>query len=345
MNREETMKTIHHLKNQIKNGWSVLIWVMVVVFLLSGCVDKKPKVYQVGIICGADFFLPVIDGFRSKMTELGFVEGKNIYYDVQAFNTNPVRERQAVEKFVSDKVDLIFSVPTEASVAAQTAIRGTDIPLVFAYAGLEGTDLVDSVRKPGRNTTGLRFPGPETINKRLELLLQFAPWIKRVWIGYDKNYPNAVPTLNTLRPLSVAKGVTLVEVPAGTIKEIEADLAQRSKQADLGLDAIILMPDTFNHSPAGWGVIRTFAAEHQIPICGSFLYTVKQGALFGNANDLFIVGELTAPLVKKVLNGMQAGSIPVVTPVQQLIINYKVAQEMELTVPESLLNMATQIIR
>ena len=159
---------------------------------------------------------------------------------------------------------------------------------------------MDSVRKPGRNTTGLRFPGPETISKRLELLLEFLPWVKRVWIGYDKNYPNTAATLETLRPLSVSKGITLIEVPAESIEDIKADLAHREKRKDMGLDAIILMPDTFNHSPAGWGVIRTFAAEHKIPICGSFLYTVEQGALFGNANDIFKAGELIATLAKKI---------------------------------------------
>ena len=139
--------------------------------------------------------------------------------------------------------------------------------------------------------------------------------------------------------------MTLIEVPVDTIKDIEADLAQRSTAADTGIDAIILMPDTFNHSPAGWKAIRSFAAAHNIPIGGSFLYSVEQGALFGNANDLFKVGELTAPLASKVLHGMPAGSIPVVTPEPVLIINYSVAQKLGMAVPEGLLNMASQIIR
>jgi len=324
---------------------SVLCGAVIAVLVLSACVDNKPKTYRVGVLCAADFFLPVIEGLKSKLTELGFVEGTNIMYDVQMYNAAPAGERIAAGKFVHDKVDLIFAVPTEASVIAQAAIKGTNIPLVFAYAGIEGTNLVDSVRKPGRNTTGLRFPGPEMISKRLELIMKFAPGARRIWIGYDKNYPNTAPTLNTLRPLALSKGITLVEVSAVSINEIKDDLAQRARQKDPGMDAIILMPDTFNHSPAGWEAIRNFASKHKIPISGSFLYTVEQGALFGNANDLFVVGELTAPLVNKVLNGMPAGEIPVVTPEQQLLINYKVSQELGLTVPKSLLRMATQIIR
>lgn len=332
-------------KTKIVTCWWLILGAMVVGLLVGACEEEKPKVYRVGVICGADFFLPVIDGFKAKMTSLGFAEGENIIYDVQAFNNNPDEERRAADKFVSEKVDLIFATPTQPSIKAHVAIKGTDIPLVFSYAGLEGTGLVDSVSKPGGNTTGLRFPGPEQICKRLELLLEFIPGAKRVWIGYDKNYPTAVSTLDALRTLALSSEVTLIEVPADTIKDIEADLAQRATAADTGIDAIILMPDTFNHSPAGWEAIRTFAAAHTIPIGGSFLYSVEQGALFGNANNLFKVGELTAPLASKVLHGMPAGSIPVVTPEPVLIINYSVAQKLGMAVPEGLLNMASQIIR
>jgi putative ABC transport system substrate-binding protein len=302
-------------------------------------------VYRVGIISGTDAFLSIADGFKAGMAELGYVEDENIVYDVQQLNADPAGELQAAKKFVEDKVDLIFTYPTEPSVAAQTATQGTDIPVVFAYAGIEGSTLVESVREPGGNITGVRFPGPEQINKRLEILLELAPGVKRVWIGYDKNYPNTAPALEALRPLAASRGITLVEVPATTIEELEADLAARAASADLGLDAIILMPDTFNHSPAGWGVIQKFAVEHKVLLCGSFLYTVEAGAVFGNANDLFKVGELAAPIADKILKGTPAGTIPVVTPEQDLWINYKVAQELGLTVPEGLLNMAAEIIR
>jgi putative tryptophan/tyrosine transport system substrate-binding protein len=323
----------------------LILGAIVCALLISGCTDKKSKVFRIGVICGADFFLPVIDGCKAKMTELGFVEGQNIIYDVQSFNVDPDGERRAAEKFVNEKVDLLFTTPTQPSIKAHNAIKGTDVPLVFCYAGIEDTHLVESVPNPGGNTTGLRFPGPEQICKRLELLLEFIPGTKCVWIGYDKHYPTAVPALKALRRLASSRGVTLVEVPVDTIMEIEADLARRTKAKAPGIDAIILMPDTINHSPVGWTAIRRFAAVHGIPIGGSFLYSVEQGALFGNANDLFHVGELTAPLVSKVLQGMSAGSIPVVTPEPQLIINYQVAHDLGIEIPESLQNMATQIIR
>ncbi len=160
---------------------------------------------------------------------------------------------------------MIFTFPTEPSVTAQAATQGTNIPVVFAYAGIEGSTLVKSVREPGGSITGVRFPGPEQISKRLELMLEIAPSVKRVWIGYDKNYPNTAPALAALRPLALSENVTLVEVPAATLEELKADLEARNKSADIGIDAIILMPDIFNHHPDGWAAINKFAAEYLFP--------------------------------------------------------------------------------
>ncbi len=339
------MKGNNNSQNRTGNWWTILTLVVVFALLLSGCGAKKPKVYRVGILGGGSF-IDTSNGFRAKMTELGYVEGQNIVYDLQDVSMDPAEEQQrAAEKLVDDKVDLIFSFTTPAVLAAQAATQGTDIPVVFAYVVIEGCDLVKSVREPGGNITGVRDPGPELVSKRLEILLELAPRVKRVWIGYDKNEPNNVPALEALRPLASSKGVTLVEVPATTLEEIEADLAARAESADIGLDAIILMPDAFSHSPEGLALLSQFAAEHKVPLGGSLLYTVEQGAVFGNASDLFKVGELAAPLADKILKGIPAGTIPVVTPEQDLWINYKVAQELGLTVPEGLLSMATEIIR
>jgi putative ABC transport system substrate-binding protein len=246
---------------------------------------------------------------------------------------------------VDDKVDLIFAFPTPPTVAAYAATQGTDIPVVFAMSSLEGLDLVESVREPGGNMTGVRYPGPEMISKRLEILIEMAPQVKRVWIGYDKSHPNTAPALEVLRPAASSLGVTLVEVPAATLEDMEADLAARAAAADLGLDAIVTMNDGFNQGPAGWALLSQFATEHKVPLAGGVLSTVQSGAVVGNSPSLTNVGELAAPLADKIFKGTSPGTIPVVSPEQELYINYKTAQELGLTVPDGLLDMATEIVR
>jgi putative ABC transport system substrate-binding protein len=201
------------------------------------------------------------------------------------------------------------------------------------------------VRQPGGNITGVRYPGPEQTSRRLEILVEMAPQVERLWVGYQADNPNTPMALEALHSVAPGLGVTLVEVPATTLEELQADLAARAALDDPGVDGLILMPDGLSNSPEGEAMFLQFAAEHKIPLAGSFPYTVEQGAVFGNANVLSKVGEQAAPLADKIFRGTQAGTIPVVTPDQDLWINYKVAQELGLAVPEGLLSLATEIIR
>jgi putative ABC transport system substrate-binding protein len=347
--KENTMLGHYNSQNKRRSGWTILIGVVIMSLLLSGCGGaQKPKVYRVGVLrYPAGPFDVIADGFKAQMTELGYVEGKNIVYDyLEVPLTATQAEAQLVaKKFVDAKVDLIFVYPTPPTVAAYAATQGTKIPVVFAMSSLEGLGLVKSVREPGGNMTGVRYPGPEMISKRLEILVEMAPKVKRVWIGYDKNSPNTAPTLEVLRPAALSLGVTLVEVPATTMEELGADLAARAKSADLGLDAIIIMNDLLNQGPEGYALLVKFAKEHKVPLCAGVLSSVQQGAVMGNSPDLVGVGKLAAPLADKILKGTQVGTIPVVTPEQELYINYKLAQELGLTVPEGLLRQAATIIR
>ncbi len=339
MNRDK--RCLHHRPH---HGRWVLLGIVFTGLLMTGCSEPPPRAYRVGVVCGADLFLPVIDGMKAEMNALGYVEGENILYDVRTFNDDREGEGRAAAAFVAGGVDVIVAMPTQPSVEAHKAIQGTDIPLVFAYAGIEGTGLMQSVPEPGGNVTGVRFPGPEQTCKRLELLQAFLPEARRVWIGYDRNYPTIDPSLEALRPLAASLDVILIEVPVTTLKELEEDLAERAGVQDPGMDAIMLMPDTINHSSEGWEAILTFSKRRNVPIGGSFFYTVVQGALYCNGNEMVTVGELTAPLISKVLSGIPAGSIPVVSPEQVLSINYDVAGALGITVPEGLMNMATRIV-
>jgi putative tryptophan/tyrosine transport system substrate-binding protein len=333
----------HHFQSKIYRALILLAGIVAAALLLGGC--ATPKVYRVGILTSNPSFAAIGNGFKDQMTKLGYIENKNITYITQNANPDPEDRQLQAKKLVDDKVDLIFTSGSEDTVAAQAGTQGTNVPVVFSYGQLEGTNLVKSVREPGGNMTGVRYPGPEMISKRLEILLKIVPTVKRVWIGYNKNGPNTATALEALRPAAAALGVTLVEVPATKQEELGADLAARAQAADPGMDAIITMPDSFNTSADGFAAISKFATEHKLPVAGGFANMAKQGALFVNSTDLANVGSLAAPLADKVLKGTQIGTIPVVTPEQTLLINYKVAQALGLTVPDGLLKQATEIIR
>jgi len=338
------------MNNQIStltriNWLTTLFLVVVISVLVSGCGAEEPKVYKVGILNGFAPFGDIAEGFKAGMAELGYVEGENIIYDMQVSNFDPAEEAQIVKQFVADDVDLIFAFATEGALSAKTGTAGTDIPVVFAFAVLEGNDLIDNVRQPGGNVTGVRFPGPNLSVKRFEILHDMAPNIEEVGIIYNVNYPANKSQLDELHPVLSSMGVSVVEVPVTSVVDIEADLQARSVSDDIGMDAILIITDDLSQSPDGWPLISQFAADHNIPIAGSAAFEADTGAVLSYIPDSFATGQLAAPTADKILKGTPAGEIPVITPEAALRINYALAQSLGLSLDEGLLSQAAEIIR
>ncbi len=329
---------------QIPRG-RIVAGLVLAVLVSAGCSPQTPKVYHIGIISGSDGYAGSIDGFKARMAELGYAEGKNVIYDEHRLNNDRAGETRVARTFVADRVDLIYAINTEPALAAKAARGDLPIPILFSGGTIEGTGLVVSLREPGKDISGVRFAGRDVIVQRLELLLEIAPRVRRLWTVFDPDYPSIPAALDALRETAAARGITVVEVRAKTPEAVQADLQARAQLSDGDIDAMLMLPDVVTHVPATWEAIRRYAKEHRIPIAGSARYTVEQGALFGNADDAVKTGRLVAPMANKVLRGMPAGTLPVVTPDSDIWINYKVAQELGLTVPEGLLKQATGIIR
>ncbi len=323
----------------------LLAFVTVLPLLLSGCCAEEPEVYRVGILSGLSFAVDAVDGFKAGIEELGYVEGQNIFYDVQSTEFDMAAYRGIVDGFVADEVDLIFVFPTEASQEAKAATQGTDIPVVFSVANIEGTGLVDSVREPGGNMTGVRYPGPDIALKRFEIMCQLAPEATRMVVPYQRGYPIVDSQLEILHPTAEAAGVTLIEAPVDDAAELEDFLQAQAEGDDIGVDAILIIPEPLGVTPDPFLVMARFATEHQIPIGGAIMEVEGYGAVFDVGIDHFKTGEQAAPLADKILQGTPAGTIPLVSSESYLIINTKVAQDLGVTVPEILLAQAVKVIR
>jgi putative ABC transport system substrate-binding protein len=334
-----------HSQNRVWNWRTTFILIAVLALLLSSCCQQKPKVYRVGILCGLSFAVDAVDGFKAGMTELGYVEGENIVYDVQSTEFDMAAYRSVLQGFVADEVDLIFVFPTEASMEAKAATAGTDIPVIFCVANIEGTGLVDSLREPGGNVTGVRYPGPDIALKRFEVMRELAPEATRMLVPYQRGYPIVESQLEVLYPAAEAVGITLIEAPVDDAAELEAVLQAQVQSDDIGIDAILIIAEPLGVTPDPFLVMARFAAEHKIPIGGALMEMEGYSSLFDVGIDHFKTGEQAAPLADKILKGAPAGAIPVVSSESYLKLNYRLAQEFGLTVPESLLAQAVEVIR
>lgn len=336
-------KTLHYSS---MGGFVRLALVLLAALVLMGCGGPaQPRVYRVGILSGLDFFADTATGFKEQMTALGYVEGKNIVYQESKTNFDMAMYRSTLDKFVQDKVDLIFVFPTEASLEAKVATAGTNIPVVFANAAIEGVGLVNSVREPGGNVTGVRYPGPDLSVKRLEVLLAIAPQAKRVWVTYLKDYPIVAPELEVLRPAAASLGVELIEAPATSVADIQQELEARAKSADSGVDAILIIPEPLTVTPDSFEVMAKFAAQQHVPVGGALVSSGGYDSIFGVSTDNVAVGKQAALTADKILKGVKPSEIPVASAENYLQINYKAAQQLGLTVPEGLLAQAEQVIR
>jgi putative ABC transport system substrate-binding protein len=325
-----------------RRGPAVFVCAVLVILLLCSC-SSKPKVYHVGILTALQYFYSTADGFKKKMAELGYAEGTNIIYDIRKTPAEGDEEiQQIIKKFIDDKADLIVVSPTKVALKAKAATRGTKIPVVFASAFIEGNDLIENVRQPGGNITGVRWPsGGEFEAKSLEILHEILPQVKRVWITYQEDYPGISEQLETLSAAAGSTGITLVRVPVKTVEGIQADLKKREKPRDTGMDAILLMSEPLGSSENGFAAISKFAIAHRIPVVG----IQSDTTIFSYAPDPLKSGGQAAYLSDKILKGTQAGSIPILTVENSLVIFYKVIKNLGLSVSEATLSKADSIVR
>ncbi len=301
------------------------------------------KVYHVGVLNGLETFASTTDGFKKKMTELGYVEGVNVVYDVQKGKA-PVGNQAILNKFVQDKVDLIFTFPTEATVEAKEATQGTNIPVISVGAYIESPGLIETLQHPGGNITGVRFPIAEIAARRLEVLHQLAPKATRVMIPVLKDYPTIAPSMANIIPLAETLHLKLIEVPFSNPGEVISYLKEHGDAKDIGFDAILLIPQPLAGIPAFIYPIYDFANIHNIPLGGAVDPKSPQ-SLFNLLPDIPQMGQLAAPLADKIFRGTSPGNIPMVTPELLLEINYKAVTKLGLTVDEALLNTAYKIDR
>lgn len=331
-----------------KRNWVVVgILLAALAALLSGCGgDDTPDMYRVGVLSGVDAFSSTIDGFQAEMAELGYTEGENIAYDVQAAGGDGEKMKEIAAQFVADEVDLILTTTTGGVKAAKAATADTGIPVVFTIVvDPVGGGVVDDLRQPGGNITGVSRPLSGFLSKRVEILLQIAPHVERLWVPYDPDYSTVGVSLPAVREAAASLGVELIETTVSSPEAVLAEIDRLSAMEDPGFDAIQIMPDTAVQNAESWQAILAFANERGLPIVANVVSQVREGALFTISDDNVETGRVAAPMADKILKGTDPGTIPVAFGDPLLFINHKVAEALGLTVGDGLLRQAYEVIR
>ena len=315
----------------------VLMFCLMICMLatLVACNDDKTTI---GIIQFDEH--PALDktteGFIAALADEGFVDGKNIKIDFKSASGDPANAETIADQFVNEKKSLIFAIATPA---AQSAAQKTqDIPIVVAaVTNPENSGIVDSNEKPGGNVTGVSDLTP--VVEQVDLLLELLPNTKKVAIMYTNSEDNSRYQAELAKKALDALGILWVDASVSDISQI-----QQVTESLVGkVDAIYIPTD--NSIAKGISTITMVASEHGIPCVVGEEGMVNGGGLATIGIDYYNIGYLAGKQAAKILRGE---SVPADMPIEylgederEIVINKKVADELGITIPESLLSKAT----
>jgi putative ABC transport system substrate-binding protein len=280
-------------------------------------------------------FSDIASGLKQGLREQGYPEVDMV--EARTSRGDDASAREAVEQLIAQRVTVLFVIGSNLAQVARDTARA--LPIVFITPGDPvAAGLVTSLARPGRNMTALTFEYPELSAKRLELLRELAPRIRRVLVLYDPRDASPRQGAAAARSAAGALGFSLVEVQVRNAQEI-ADGLKRLDETDalLGIPGGI----TSSHYEAMIGA----ANSRQRP---SILFThspsTRDALLTYGASDIEVARQAARALVK-IFKGANAGDLAVERPAKlTLVVNLRIAKTLGITVPPRLLVRADQVI-
>jgi putative ABC transport system substrate-binding protein len=315
---------------------SALIAVLLSVPLAAA---EDAGIHRIGVILQGGPWYDVVDGLREGLIRSGLVEGRQFALSIRDAGGDLAEAEQAARDFERQKVDLIYTASTSVSRAAK---RTTErVPIVF----VAGTDpvamnLVDSIPRPGGRLTGVHTPVTYVTGKRLELLREIVPDLRRVVTFYNPGNAAAAQFANEARTAAHSLRLDFIERHVASVEALKTALqAFKAGDADAYFAASDAMLDREVHS------VIEMANARKLPTMFYQQRAVVDGGLASYSPDFIEVGRLSATYVRRVL----AGTSPADLPVEQMdrlifVVNLKTAKRIGLSIPESILVRADKVI-
>jgi ABC-type uncharacterized transport system substrate-binding protein len=278
--------------------------------------------------------------FRRGMEELGYVEGRNVRYDHRWSRADKERLPALAGELVALKPDVIVSGASNATLALKRATAS--IPIVTT----SGSDpvavgLVQSLRQPGGNITGMTSMSSELTGKRLDLVRLLVPRPSRVAILWDEGNPGSRLAVDEAATAAKALGLVMRGVPVRGPDELDAILAALAKDrvAAVGMTTSALF---LSHRAR----LAELALKHHLPTLGGDRDFVDAGVLAAYGTHYPDLYRRAAQFVDKILKGARPGDLPMERPTRfELSLNLKTAKALILTVPPSLVQQADRVVQ
>jgi putative ABC transport system substrate-binding protein len=313
--------------------------------LASFAQQQTARIPRIGFL-GTEFALNEashIEALRTGLREFGYLEGKTIAIEFRWAEGHVDRLPTLAAELVGLNVALIVTYGTPGALAAKRATQ--TIPIVIVTAGDPvATGIVASLARPGGNITGATSVTRDLNAKRLELLKQAAPGVTRVAVLVNPDNPARVPDLHDeLQPIVVTARALKIELQPFEARRPDALNAAFGEMGKSHIEGLVVIQDAMlNANPR---LIAELAAKQRLPSVG-FEEFAEGGGLIGYGADFREMYRHAAYFVDKILKGAKPSEIPVEQPTKfELIINLKTAKALGLTIPQSVLVRAEEVIQ
>jgi putative ABC transport system substrate-binding protein len=305
--------------------------------------QQADRVWRIGVLVSGDENDPVeearVSAFTQALADLGWNDGRNVRMGLHWGGDDINRIRALAPELVGRQPDIIVTGGTPATAALQRETR--TIPIVFAnVADPVASGIVSRLDRPSGNITGFGFLEPSLGSKWLELLSEIAPGLKRAAIMFNPDTAGASAYMPTLETAARSLKVVPIIAPVHSDLEIETAIVALGREPDGGL---VVMPDTFMR--AHRAPIISAAARNNVVAVYYLSAFARDGGLLSYGTDQVDTYRRAASYVDRILRGAKPGELPVQLPTKyETVVNLKTAKALGLTVPQSILLRADEVI-
>jgi putative ABC transport system substrate-binding protein len=310
---------------------------------LVATAQQPDRVRRIGVLMGFaendEVWQAYLTAFKQRLQDLGWTDGRNVRFDIRFTGESTERTRIAAAELVALAPDVIF-VTTNPVVSALTQATRT-IPIVFTWVSDSvGSGYVASLAHPGGNVTGFHNFEPAMGGKWLGVLKQIAPRVRRAAVVHVPEIAANVAFIRVAEAASTSLGMTVTAAGVRDAADIERVLMEFAREPNGGL---IVTPSPLTATKRD--LIIAVAARLGLPAIYSFRFYVASGGLVSYGIDQLETVREVASYVDRILRGANPGELPVKLPTKfQLVVNLKTAKTLGLTIPESFLLFADEVI-
>jgi len=294
---------------------------------------------RVGILLQGGPYYSGIDGLREGLKASGLEEGREFAFIVRDAAGDLSAIEAAARALEREGVDLLVAFTTSVALAAQRAT--VEVPIVFSVSSDPvGVGLIESIPRPGGRLTGVHNINTDLTGKRLEIMRELVPSVRRVLTFYNPGNASAVLSVQLAREAAQKLGIDLVERHVSTTEQVRDQLnALRAGEAE----AYFFVSDAMVNSQETAIVER--ATVLRIPTIGPYAEAVRRGALVGYGISYRELGRGAAGYVARILAGTSPRELPVEAVNRPaLAVNFRTAKTLGLTIPPTLLAGADEVI-